>query len=375
MDSSQTTVADNESSDQLLAAAGKGRQIKVNQLREPDLDLNFSLNQKTGQLEVTLKVPVSSGDASQVPLLQVTRDPVVYQKLLNQAQDALTDKYAATASPIKVGAEVEGKFQVFSFKLNVGHDFDVNGKDYKELKSQIQKQFDETRQDFYRERAVKWTTEGGAAVPHGKDVYKVSDQASLDYLKFSDQRYNQQHPNGAHRGLETSILETLVKQRQNTRSDADIDSPTAVLAANDRSAQRNPTAQTTNALDDPKHGLHKLYGEILGGVKALEGTPAIAATNASDKDIAVALLQEALNRGAKPNSSEQTSVMPSKDGGLIAVQGALDHPGSPSGKIILGDVQANAATAVADKLTQQLAAQTIAVDVPQLAQQKSHNVG
>ena len=89
MASSQQQVApDREHDEQLIAASG-GRQVRVNQLREPDLDLNYKI--KDGQLEVSLRVPVSSGDAGKMPFLQVTRDPEVSAKLLNQAQGAIVD--------------------------------------------------------------------------------------------------------------------------------------------------------------------------------------------------------------------------------------------------------------------------------------------
>ncbi len=376
MASSQQEIApDREHSEQLIAASG-ARQVRVNQLREPNLDLSYKI--KDGQLEVSLRVPVSSGDAGKMPFLQVTRDPEVSAKLLNQAQGAVVDNYpGVTVGPIKTSAELGGDFKVFNFKVNVGADFNINGQDFKNLRNKIETQFDDTRRDMYYERAENWTQNGGARVPDkrvdkdGKvvvnDVYVVSDQASLDYLKFSDQRYNQQHPGDAQRGLGTSILEQIVNERRGRRSDAETESPGASLASAE-GVQRAPAA---NALDDPNNGLRKMYREILSGVKAQEATPAAANTQASDKDIAVALLQESLNRGAKANSQEPMSVMPTKDGGLIAVQGSLDSPASPSAKINPADVQPNSAQSVADRLTQNAAIQTIAQDVPQQTRQMS----
>ncbi len=367
--SQQQAAPDRDHSEQLIAASG-GRQIRVNQLREPDLDLSYKVN-KEGQLEVSLRVPVSSGDAGKIPFLQVTRDPEVSAKLLNQAQGTIVDNYpGVTVGPIKTSAEAGGNFKVFSFKVNVGADFNVNTQDFKNLRNRIETQFDETRRDVYYERAQNWTQDGGARVPHGKDVYVVSDQASLDYLKFSDQRYNQQHPGGAQRGLGTSILEGIVNERRGRRSDAEIE-PSGISLASAEGVQRTSAA---NALDDPGNGLHKMYREILTGVKAQDAAPAAGSAHASDKDIAVALLQESLNRGAKASNHEQMNVVATRDGGLIAVQGAADNPASPSAKINPADVQPNSAQSVADKLTQNAATQTIAHDVPQQTRQMSYGV-
>jgi hypothetical protein len=375
MASSQQEVAPgSEHGEQLIAASGR-RQITVSQLREPDLDLSYKV--KDGQLEVSLRVPVSSGDAGKMPFLQVTRDPEVSAKLLNQAQGTIVDNYPGlTVGPIKTSAEAGGDFKVFSFKVNVGADFSLNSQDFKGLRGKIETQFDETRRNIYYERAHNWTQDGGARVPDkvvGKDgkvikddVYVVSDLASVGYLKFSDQRYNQQHPDGVQRNL-GSILEGMVNARRGLRSDADTQPPGATLASAD-GVQRAPAA---NALDDPNNALHKIYREMLSGVKAQEAAPFAANTQASDKDIAVALLQESLNRGAKANSQEQISVITTKDGGLIAVQGSLDSPASPSAKINPADVQPNSAQSVADRLTQNAAIQTIAQDVPQQTRQMS----
>jgi hypothetical protein len=366
--SQQAATPDREHNESLIAASG-GRQVRVNQLREPDLDLSYKI--KDGQLEVSLRVPTSTGDAGKMPFLQVSRDPEVSAKLLNQAQGAIVDNYpGVTIGPVKTSAELGGDFKVFTFKANVGADFNINSQDFKNLKNKIETQFDETRRDIYYERAQNWTQDGGARVPHGKDVYVVSDQTSLDYLKFSDQRYNQQHPGGAQRGLTTTILEGIVNERNSKRSDAEIQSPETPLV----STAGVQLGSAVNALEDPKNQLHKMYGEILSGVKALQATPGAASTLGSEKDIAVALVQESLNRGAKAGSSEQMSVMTAKDGGIIAVQGPVDNPASPSARVNPADVQANSAQSIANRLTQNAGAQTIAQDAPQETRQRSYGM-
>ena len=272
MSSSQPdSTADRDLSEPLIAARG-GRQINVNGLREPNLDLSYAV--KDGQLQVSLKVPVSTGDASKMPFLQVTRDPEVMDKLLNQAQGTIVENYPGLrVGPVKTSLEAEGKYQVFSFKASVGADFDINGTNFAQLKNKIETQFDETRQDFYRERAINWAQAGGARVPHRKDpkdpkdvedVYVVSDQASVDYLKFSDQRYNLQNPGGAQRGLDTSILQQIVNERRGSRSDAELQTPGIPLASaeavqrapNEDSGLRDPRTHSPGPFNPPPGQAH-----------------------------------------------------------------------------------------------------------------------
>jgi hypothetical protein len=305
----------------------------IDKLTRPDVNLDFE-QLPNGNMRVSLNVPKTSGDSSEIPFLEVTKNGS--QSLVSEARRNLVSELAKkgfTFGPVEVanqydsGGNITGKvpgvgkasFEIRS-STNVSASAKWDPSTVSDAVNNTEKWFDEGRNRLYDSRDKTWVNQGGATIDHtdgnGKAVqYKVTPAAAAEDYNSQGYRYW----NGVDR-LRAGNGQTINADL----ASAKLDNP---VSANDFGERGNHFNQ------------------------------ALSAAN-GNADVAAAVLRSSAAAGHNPKDDINV-VVSNKDGALIATQGV--GPGANRAEPVLAShVQPGTAQNVAEALAQKSPAQQVA---------------
>jgi hypothetical protein len=295
----------------------------LDRLTRPDINLDFE-RLPNGNMRVSLNVPKTSGDSSEIPFLDATRNGS--QSLVSEARRNLIselERKGFTFGPVEVanqydsGGNVTGKIPGVgraSFEIKSTTNTSASARwDPSTVSNAVnntEKWFDEGRNRLYDSRDRTWVNQGGATLNHtdgnGKVVqYRVTPAAAAEDYNSQGYRFI----NGFDR--------LRADNGQNINGD---------LA----SAKTNVTA--------------KDFGE-----RGNHFNQALAATN-GNADVAAAVLKSSAAAGHNPKDEINVAVS-NKDGAFIAFQGAGPSVNRAE-PVLASQVQPGTAQNVAEALMQ-----------------------